>query len=321
MARVKPEEDKAPVAKSSGGLYFSRPKTDVQFIPSGSKMLDLALGGGWARKRIANIVGDSSTGKTLLAIEASANFVMVEPKAKIRYREAEEAFDNNYAAALGFPLEKVDFGEPLSTVEDMFEDIQKVVEGAKGPELYIVDSLDALSDRAEMDRDIDQGSYGSQKAKKLSELFRRCVSGLSEKDITLMIISQVRDNIGAMPFQKKHVRSGGRALNFYCSQTVWLSQLGKLDRTVSNVKRITGVKIKAAVEKNKIGLPYREAEFPIMFGWGIDDYKSCAEFWKQVTGEIVSQKTISLKDLQDMVSKEWWDIESKFLRTDSKYGG
>lgn len=282
-------------------------------------MLDLALGGGWARRRIANIVGDSSTGKTLLAIEASANFVMVEPKAKIRYREAEEAFDNNYAAALGFPLEKVDFGDPIETIEDFFEDLQKVAEAAKGPELYVVDSLDALSDRAEMDRNIDQGSYGSQKAKKLSELFRRSTSLISGKDITLMIISQVRDNIGAMPFQKKHVRSGGKALNFYSSQVAWLTQIKRIDRTVSNVKRITGVQVKAVIEKNKIGLPYREAEFPIMFGYGIDDYKSCAEFWKQITGEIVSPKTTSLEELQRMVTEEWWTIENKFLPKESKY--
>ena len=316
MARVK-LDDEVPSPKG-GGLYFGKPKTDVKFISSGSKMLDLALGGGWARGRIANIVGDSSTGKTLLAIEASANFAMNEAKAKIRYREAESAFDNNYAAALGFPLEKVDFGDPIETIEDFFEDLQKVTEGAKGPELYIVDSLDALSDRAEMDRDIDQGSYGAEKAKKLSQLFRRCVGGLEKKDVTLMIISQVRENIGAMPFAKKHVRSGGKALNFYSSQVAWLSQLGKLDRTISNVKRITGVKIKAAIEKNKVGLPYREAEFSIMFGYGIDDWKSCAEFWKQVTGEIVP-KTTSLEDLHRMVSDEWWDIENKFLPKEPKY--
>jgi recombination protein RecA len=319
MARVKVEEEIILPEKKTGGLYFGTPKTDISFIPSGCKMLDLALGGGWARRRIANIVGDSSTGKTLLAIESSANFTIIEPKAKIRYREAEEAFDNNYAAALGFPLDKVDFGDPLETIEDMFEDLQKVAEGAKGPELYIVDSLDALSDRAEMGRDIDQGSYGSQKAKKLSELFRRTTSLLANKDITVIIISQVRDNIGAMPFQKKHIRSGGKALNFYSSQVAWLSQIKKLDRTVSNIKRITGVQVKAVIEKNKIGLPYREAEFPIMFGFGIDDFKSCSEFWKTVTGEIVP-KTTSLQDLHRMVSDEWWAIENKFLPQTSKYG-
>src|ERR1700760_3438075 len=92
---VEIQETEAP--KSTGGLYFGKPRTDMQFISSGSTMLDLALGGGWARRRIANVVGDSSSGKTLLMIEMAANFVMQEPKARIRYREAEEAFDDNYA--------------------------------------------------------------------------------------------------------------------------------------------------------------------------------------------------------------------------------
>jgi recombination protein RecA len=316
MARVKVEEE-LPV-KTGGGLYFGTPKTDVSFISSGCTTLNNALGGGWARQRIANIVGDKSTGKTLLAIEAAANFNMVEPKGKIRYREAEKAWDDNYAAALGFPVEKVDFGEPIDTIEDVFEDLEKVLKGNKGPEMYIVDSLDSLSDRAEMERKIDEGSYGMGKAKMLSQLFRRLVRDLSSKDVTVFFISQVRDNIG-VTFGRKTTRSGGRALDFYSSQILYLSQLGKLDRTISNVKRVTGVKIRAQVDKNKVGLPYRECEFSIKFGYGIDDWKACAEYWKQVTGEIVSKDT-PLEQLQKMVTDSWWEIENKFLPQTSKYG-
>ena len=316
MARVKVEEEMP--AKTGGGLYFGTPKTDVSFISSGCTTLNNALGGGWARQRIANIVGDKSTGKTLLAIEAAANFNMVEPKGKIRYREAEKAWDDNYAAALGFPVEKVDFGEPIDTIEDVFEDLEKVLKGNKGPEMYIVDSLDSLSDRAEMERKIDEGSYGMGKAKMLSQLFRRLVRDLSSKDVTVFFISQVRDNIG-VTFGRKTTRSGGRALDFYSSQILYLSQLGKLDRTISNVKRVTGVKIRAQVDKNKVGLPYRECEFSIKFGYGIDDWKACAEYWKQVTGEIVSKDT-PLEQLQKMVTDSWWEIENKFLPQTSKYG-
>lgn len=316
MARVKVEEELP--AKTGGGLYFGTPKTDVSFISSGCTTLNNALGGGWARQRIANIVGDKSTGKTLLAIEAAANFNMVEPKGKIRYREAEKAWDDNYAAALGFPVEKVDFGEPIDTIEDVFEDLEKVLKGNKGPEMYIVDSLDSLSDRAEMERKIDEGSYGMGKAKMLSQLFRRLVRDLSSKDVTVFFISQVRDNIG-VTFGRKTTRSGGRALDFYSSQILYLSQLGKLDRTISNVKRVTGVKIRAQVDKNKVGLPYRECEFSIKFGYGIDDWKACAEYWKQVTGEIVSKDT-PLEQLQKMVTDSWWEIENKFLPQTSKYG-
>lgn len=320
MARVKIEEtvivdESSP--KKGGGLYFGTPKTDVSFIPSGCKMLDLALGGGWARRRVINIVGDKAVGKSLLAIEAAANFNIVEPKGKIRYREAESAFDPLYAQALGFPIDKVDFGEPVDTIEDVFEDLEKVLKAAKGPEIYIVDSLDALSDRAEMERKIDEGSYGMGKAKMLSQMFRRLVRDLANKDVTIFIISQVRDNIG-VTFGRKTTRSGGRALDFYSSQTLFLSQVERLTKTIQNVKRVTGVTVRAQVDKNKVGLPYRECSFPIMFGYGIQDWKACAEYLKTVTGEIVP-KTTSLEALHKQVTDLWWDLENKFLPSEVKY--
>jgi recombination protein RecA len=280
------------------------------------------LGGGWARRRIANIVGDRATGKTLLAIEAAANFNITEPKGIIRYREAESAFDQAYAAALGFPSEKVDFGEPIDTIEDVFEDLERVIKGAKGPEIYIVDSLDALSDRAEMERKIDEGSYGTGKAKMLSQMFRRLVRDLANKDITPFFISQVRDNIG-VTFGRKWTRSGGRALDFYSSQMISISQLEKIQREISNkgvkLKRTIGVQVKVQVDKNKIALPYRQCEFPIIFGYGIDDAKACRDFLKETTGEIV-EKTTPLIELQRKVEEIWWEIENKFLPTGSKYG-
>lgn len=309
--------EKETIPVTGGGLYFGSPKTDVEFIPSGSKLLDLALGGGWARRRIANIIGDRSTGKTLLAIEACANFNIIEPKGNIRYREAESAFEPSYAEALGFPVDKVDFGEPLDTIEDLFEDMTKVIEGAKGPELYIVDSLDALSDREEMVRDIDKGSFGAEKAKKLSQLFRRLVRELASKDVTVFIISQIRDKIG-VTFGRKWTRSAGKALDFYTSQALVLSQVEKLHKEISKIKRVTGIQVKGMVDKNKIGLPYREVEFPIMFGYGIDDRKACADWWKQVTGEIVS-KDVNIEELRSMIEREWWEIENKFLPKEQKY--
>lgn len=314
MPRVKLDEQPA---KKPGGLYFGAPKKDVQFIKSGCTMLDLALGGGWARRRIANVVGDSAAGKTLLMIEMAANFALQEPKAQIRYREAESAFDNAYAEALGFPLDRVDFGEPINTIEDVFEDLQKVVEGARGPEAYIVDSLDSLSDRSEMGREIDEGTYGTGKAKMLSQLFRRLVRDMASKDITVFFVSQVRDNIGVM-IGKKHTRSGGRALQFYSSQIAWLSQIGKISREIKGVKRVTGVNVLAKIEKNKVGLPHREAQFPIKFAYGIDDQKACLDFLKSTKMDVA--KTASLEELQRVCSDRWWEIENEFLPTTTKYG-
>src|SRR5271166_4934530 len=108
------------------GNYFTAPKTNLEFIASGCKVFDCALGGGWPLGRISNIVGDKSSGKTLIAIEACANFSRQFPNGQIYYRESEAAFDTGYAQALGMPEEKVDFGDDeFITVEDLFEDMEK----------------------------------------------------------------------------------------------------------------------------------------------------------------------------------------------------
>ena len=305
--------------KAGGGNYFSSPKTDIQFIPSGCKILDLALGGGgWARRRIANIIGNFSSGKSLLVIEASTNFVLSEKKGIVRYRESESAFDREYAKALGFPLDKVDFGDPMDTVEDLFEDLEKVIKGAKGPELYIIDSLDALSDRAEMGRAMDEGSYGAAKAKMMSQLFRRTTSQMADKDITLIVVSQIRDKIG-VTYGKKTTRSGGRALDFYASQALWLTKVDKITKEIDKNKYVVGIEVEGVVEKNKIGSPHRKAVFPILFGFVIDDHAACRDYWKSMTGEIV-KKDLPLAELHRMVEEHWWEVQRRLLPTESKYG-
>ena len=169
MSKPKPGGGKPTAKRVGGGAYFSAPSKSLQFISSGCKLLDCVLGGGWVLGRIANIVGDRSSGKTLLAIEACANFARQYSKGNIYYREAEAAFDVRYAETLGLPTDRVDFSDSFHTVEDMFEDLTKVLESESKAGLYIVDSLDALSDRSELKRDMDKGSYGAEKAKQMSE--------------------------------------------------------------------------------------------------------------------------------------------------------
>ena len=263
-----------------GGLYLS-PPTSNTFISSGSVLLDCVLGGGYPLGRIVNIIGDKAVGKTLLAIEACANFMAKFPDGKIWYNESEAAFDPKYAAALGMPMpdgERVILLQDCLTVEDFFDDLKDRVDNlGDEPGLYILDSLDALSDRKEMSRDMDEGSYGVQKAKLLSQLFRRLSTQVGEKNVLILIISQIRDNIG-VTFGKKTTRSGGRALDFYCTQIIELNQIGKEERTVKSIKRTIGVRVRAKCSKNKVGPPFRECEFPLTFGFGIDGLTADLEF-------------------------------------------
>lgn len=304
-------------ASGGGGSYFSRPKEGIEFIHSGSTLLDLALGGGWARRRVANIIGDKSTCKTLLMIEACANFARQEPRGHIRYREFEAAFDQDYAAALGMPIERVDFGDPqrpAETVEDLAEELEYRIEHSRQPELIIVDSLDAVRTRAELKRGFDEASYSVEKAKAMSKLFRQYASGMAASDITLLVVSQIRDKINAM-FGRKWTRNGGRALDFYSSQILVLSQTGTIERSIGNIKRTTGINIKAKVDKNKISLAYRDAEFPAVFGFGIDDKQSMQEWLDKI-----KTKYKGNDDLKALVERKWYEIESKFLPTEKKYG-
>lgn len=302
----------------AGGLYFSSAKDNLQFIRSGCTMLDMVLGGGWALGRMANIVGDKSTGKTLLAMEAIANCFHQYPDARVRYNEAESAFDSDYARALGIPIDRVEMKEDCKTVEELYDDVDFWIKEElkkKQPALYILDSIDALSDAAEMERGFGESSYGGAKAKKFSEFFRRKRQELKETNVCLLMISQTRDNIGAM-FGEKHTRSGGKALDFYASQILWLAHMGMLKRTVSKVERPVGVKIRAKCKKNKVGLPFRECDFEITFGYGIEDAKA-SHAWLKEVGESTKADGEALRTF---VMTKWHDIERTFIPTRRKYG-
>jgi recombination protein RecA len=334
--------------ESGGGNYFSTPKT-LNFIPSGCKVLDLVLGGGgWAGGRMVNVVGDKATGKTLLAIEACANFAATYKTGKIYYREGESAFDEDYAKAIGFPTGRVDFAKPR-TVEDVFEELDKLLKLNERC-LYIIDSLDSLSDRAELARKIDKGSYGTAKASILSEMFRRLIDRIEASNMTLFIVSQVRDNIGVM-MGAKQKRSGGKSMDFYASQVVWLHHMGRIKKTINNTERVIGVRVKAKVEKNKVGLPFRQCEFEIMFGYGIDDAGASLDYLEDakalarvgLTGFVKGKdgkptKTTKINkyrqeledftreeynaelvDLHKAVEDHWWETEKSFLPTRKKY--
>jgi recombination protein RecA len=324
--------------------YFTSEKSNIKFVSTGCAVLDCALGGGLALGRVVNIVGDRSTAKTGTATEIMINFMRAYPDGTVAYRETEAAFDNDYAAAMGLPIDQVDFGEPeapLGTVEDFSKDFDAFLESQlkKGkPGLYVLDSLDALSDEAEMGRDISAGTYGGEKAKKLSIFFRKHTRKQEQSDVLLLIISQVRDNIGAM-FGEKHKRSGGRALDFYASQIFWLAHIKMLKRTINKVERPYGIELKANVKKNKIGLPFRQVDFTFEFGFGINDllasvdwlhsvgrldalelkeseYKDyCKEIAKMDSREYASERERAAK----AVKRVWAEVEETFIPKKQKY--
>lgn len=332
----------------AASTYFANveEKRGITFISSGAAIIDATIGGGYPLGRIVNIVGDKSAGKTLLAIEACANFHAQFPKDAIRYAESEAAFDEDYAEALGMPVKHIDFGDkekPVRTVEDWSADVEAFIKKCAGKRgLYILDSFDALSDDAEAKREITEASFGASKAKKSGEMFRRLTARLEESKVLLIVVSQLRDKIG-VTFGEKQTRSGGRALDFYASVIIWLAEIGKIKMTQNKIERVIGVKVKARVKKNKVGLPFRECEYPILFGYGIDDITASVEWLFSVgrsdmvrdevdMSEAGYKKRIqNLRDrggdgirevrakLTTIVKREWRIIEQGFLPKARKY--
>ena len=294
---------------------------------------------------IANgFVVHNSTAKTGTATEVMINFSRNYPASNIAYRETEAAWDDGYAEAMGLPIERIDFGDrenPIITVEDFYADFDAFCDkqkAAKKPGLYVLDSFDALSDEAEMSRDIDKASFGAAKAKKMSEMFRKITRKQEQANVLLFIVSQVRDNIGAL-FGEKHKRSGGKALDFYASQVFWLAHIKILKKTINKIERPYGIEIKAKVKKNKVGMPFREADFTFEFGFGINDLLASINWLNEVDRlDAFDLKKSDFKDytkgIVDMTSAEyaterqraaeavklvWTEIETTFLPKKSKY--
>jgi RecA/RadA recombinase len=246
---------------------------------SGCDLLDL-IHGGHPIGKVINIVGDKSSGKTFLTLEIIAAAIKkYGNKVKWIYDDAEAGFSFDSKELFGFDAFKYT-DEISENVEQMSFHLDNQLEKVKKDEflIYVIDSLDGLSSHAEQKRreeakkafdsgkDYDKGSYQMEKQKFLSEFFRVYANKIRNKNCLLIIISQVRDNIG-VKFGAKHKRSGGKALDFYSSQIIWLAEAEKIkakDRTI-------GITIKARTTKNKTKYPFRSGFIRLYFDFGIDN--------------------------------------------------
>lgn len=269
----------------------SKTEADWGTIPTGSTLLDLGLNGGWALGRAVNLVGDTSAGKTLLAIEATANFARLHGIKDARYNEAENAFLRSYAESIGLPTGMKFVGDDAdneadrhgsTTVEDFESDFGSFLKSRIGKgrsSLYVLDSFDALEAAKELKRDFADRQPGA-KAALSSEFYRKHIADIASAQCLLLIISQLRDAIGVM-FGETQVRSGGRAHDFFCSQIVWLSTGKKITGKIAGVERIVGTRSVFNVKKNKLGKPFAKAGLIISYNYGVDDELSNIEWLKE----------------------------------------
>jgi recombination protein RecA len=304
---------------SQGGLYFSSSQK-LTFFSTGCALFDCVLGGGWCQGRIINLVGDSGSSKTGIAVEACANFYFTYPSGRIWYNETEAAFDVEFAENLGLPTQSETFSmiSDCGTIEELFDHLEKCADACDddNPGLYIIDSLDAMTDQSESSRGIEEGTYGTGKSKKLSELFRRLNRKLNKSNMTVIFISQTRENIG-VTFGEKYTRSGGKALRFYASQEVWLANVQKVKKTVKKIERPIGTHVRAQVKKLKVGMPFRTCDLEVIFAYGIDDLASNGAFLDKVTrldatGYTDEQAKSVLRRRRELSGEEFSDASARF---------
>lgn len=276
------------------------PQIDV--VPTGAPSLDHKLGcGGIPRGRIVEIYGGESAGKSSLAMSIVAN-AQAEGLSCL-YVDAEHAVDLTYAASIGVDTDALFFSQP-STGEEALSIVDAMTStGAFG--VIVVDSVAALTPKAEMEGDIGQAHVGLL-PRLMAQSLRKITANAHKTNTTIIFINQIREKIGIM-FGNPETQPGGRALKFYSSVRL---ELRKKEALVDNDGEVVGVRTLVKIIKNKVGPPLRTAEFIIRYGEGIDKMTCIAEmaieagiFKKKGGGWIEYKDTNICQGLGQLVDK------------------
>ena len=289
-------------------------QTEIEVIPTGCLTLDLALGiGGMPRGRIIEIYGPESSGKTTVALHAIAQTQKLGGVAA--FIDAEHALDPVYAKKLGVNLDDLYVSQPDTGEQAL--DITDALVRSSAVDMIVIDSVAALTPKAEIEGDMGDSHVGLQ-ARLMSQALRKLTAIVNKSHTCVIFINQLREKVGVM-FGNPETTPGGKALKFYASVRIDVRRMDAL----KDADGIMGNRTKAKIVKNKLAPPFKQAEFDIVFGEGISqegciidmgvqyDVIAKSGAWFSYNGDKVAQGREKMRDYLKNNPEKAKEIENK----------